>query len=1054
MFRSYGVLLLLTMFACLTASAQYSGFPIKNYPPSDYNASPQCWSVIQDRNGVMYIGTSTFLLEYDGVTFRKIFVQKSAAIRSLAADSKGTIYVASVGNFGYLKDGIHGEKDFVSLLPLVPEKDRGFSDIWKIHVINDTVIFQANERIFIYDQRSIRAVEHKYQFASTSFKYDNSFIVRVKERGLHVLKNGKLQMLKGTEEFAAEAVFGIIEDHNDRSESIILSGTNGFYKYRKGCKEDPSCLRKILPPSDSLIKNAGVLGMQWLNDSIIAINSRTGLYLLNKDLELRDVINKTSGLADEAISYCYTDKNGQTWLALNNGLAKVSLSSPFYYYTEKAGLNGVLESVIRDGCYLYVATTSGVYYGKLNDTLLSRTYLNNRLAFTPFNNIKVEGWTFLRYNGIVYVATSAGVYMLKDNSATRITEDYTSAIAGSSVNDRIYLGQKDGLAVFSAEKGKMKDRLFFFPFSEDILHVAETPPAGSKKGDLWLSTRFRGLIRFTLNPELDPAYQTYDTLNGVPAGNIIPVKKDGRLYFFNSNNGFVYNREKDKGARNDVCFETIPLLSQVGISDPRYWEFQFNKRFSRTQLKELEIFDKAISNILVDKNDVSWLCVGDKLVRFDGRFTAGNNKSFQTAIRSVRAADSILTLGFIKNSAEGSVSLPYSKNNLSFTFATDWFDHEEATMFRWYLRGYDQGWSQWGRISSKEYTNLPEGDYVLEVEALNLFGETGSKASYSFTILPPWYRTYPTYGSYLLLFAGVIFLSVKVSVKQLKKAKDKLENIVTERTAEVVKQKDLIEQKNSLLELAYKDISDSISYASRIQQAILPADSELNSSFKDHFVLYQPRDVVSGDFYWHAATGNDIFFAVADCTGHGVPGAFMSMIGNTLLNEIVLSKKLTDPGEILSQLDKGVKRALKQFGGDVNTNDGMDIALCRKSRLKHELAFAGANRPLFAFSKDGYTEIKADKKPVGGAYHAEGAYTTNIVEVRDGQMVYMFTDGYHDQFGGVNGKKFMVKRLKQLLGEICHLSCEEQRNRLDETLRQWKGDSGQIDDILVVGIRL
>lgn len=1053
MYRSL-LFFIIVFFSLNGVLAQYTGFPIRNYTAAEYNASPQCWSAIQDKNGILYFGSSTFLLEYDGQTFRKIFVQKSAAVRSLAIDSKGRIYVASVGNFGYLEDDEVGGKEFVSLLPLVAEQDRSFSDIWKIHIIHDTVYFQSNERIFIYDQKNITAVEHKFPFASISFKADDKFIVRVKNRGLHELRNGRLVMMPGTERFSDEPVFGVVPDRLDPKKYLVLSGTKGFYRLKKDCRDKQGdCLEKVSSSNDSLIMNAGVLGMGWLNDSVLAIHSRTGLYLLNKELGIQDVINKSSGLADEAVSSYFTDRNGQTWLALNNGLAKVSLSSPFYYYTEKTGLNGVLESAIRDGDYLYIGTTSGVFYSKLHDTLFTRTYLNNRLTFHPIENLKIEGWNFLRHDGKIYVATSLGTFMLDKGKAVQLTENYTTTISRSYVSDRLYFGQKDGLAIYKTQPEGKPERLLFFPFSEDILHVSEIPPSGEKAGELWLSTRFKGLIKFKLGDHIDPSFQYYDTLNGVPQGNVNPVLKDGKIFFFNSNNGFVYNELRDKGNRSDKCFETVPLLSNVGISDPRYWEFKFSRHFTRSQLKELEIFDKSISNIINDKNDISWLCVGDKLVRFDGRYTSTNVRSFKTLIRSIISRDSVISMGAIQGNDSSQTTFPYSLNNLSFTFAADWFDHEEATLFRWRLVGFDTTWSVWGKGHAKEYTNLPEGEYRLEAQSQNLYGEQGQTASFVFNVLPPWYRSLPAFLLYALGFAGVLYLTMKLSVSRLEKAKVKLESLITERTAEVVKQKDLIEQKSSLLELAYKDISDSISYASRIQQAILPAESEMRECFKDHFILFHPRDIVSGDFYWHAVNGDNVFIAVADCTGHGVPGAFMSMIGNTLLNEIIITKKITDPGEILSQLDRGVKRALKQLTGETESNDGMDIALCRYNRSTNELWYAGANRPLFTFTGGELVEFKADKKPVGGAFHPEGSYTSNTVKLNKDTMIYMFSDGYHDQFGGPSGKKFMMKRLKALLSDIHHKTCNEQRIVLAESLENWKGQIEQIDDVLVVGVR-
>jgi serine phosphatase RsbU (regulator of sigma subunit) len=177
------------------------------------------------------------------------------------------------------------------------------------------------------------------------------------------------------------------------------------------------------------------------------------------------------------------------------------------------------------------------------------------------------------------------------------------------------------------------------------------------------------------------------------------------------------------------------------------------------------------------------------------------------------------------------------------------------------------------------------------------------------------------------------------------------------------------------------------------------------------------------------------------------------MIGNTLLNEIVISKKISDPGEILSQLDIGVKRALKQLTGEIETNDGMDIAICCYDQDDSSIRYAGANRSLLICTSKELKEIRSDKKPVGGAFHAEGSYTTHELTVAGNEMIYLFTDGYADQFGGPEGKKFMVKQLKLILSKIYNEPCSAQKLHLQNEFLQWKGDLGQVDDILIVGFR-
>jgi serine phosphatase RsbU (regulator of sigma subunit) len=258
----------------------------------------------------------------------------------------------------------------------------------------------------------------------------------------------------------------------------------------------------------------------------------------------------------------------------------------------------------------------------------------------------------------------------------------------------------------------------------------------------------------------------------------------------------------------------------------------------------------------------------------------------------------------------------------------------------------------------------------------------------------------------------------------------------------------IIEEKN-------KAITDSLDYAKKIQQAILPLTRDLERVFPSGFGLYGPRDVVSGDFYWFAeAEGNKFLLAAADCTGHGVPGAFMSMLGSDKLTHAVRERKMTRPGEILSYLNKSVKHTLKQNESDSELRDGMDIALCCFDFNARSLEYAGANRPLYHVRAGKLTEYRPTKAPIGGLTSDEQYYENHLVELRKDDMIYIFTDGYADQFGGPEGKKFMSKRLKELIISVSHLTTKEQEKIFVETHRHWKGSRDQVDDLLLIGIRV
>ena len=301
----------------------------------------------------------------------------------------------------------------------------------------------------------------------------------------------------------------------------------------------------------------------------------------------------------------------------------------------------------------------------------------------------------------------------------------------------------------------------------------------------------------------------------------------------------------------------------------------------------------------------------------------------------------------------------------------------------------------------------------------------------------------------------------KEKKKILESQNEQLEIQVKERTAEVVKQKEEIEEKSEKLAEAYKDMRDSIHYAKRIQEAILPSDEMIRNAFPDAFVFYQPKDIVSGDFYWlynnTTSENGKIFIAAADCTGHGVPGAFMSTIGCENLNEAVQISG--DAGTILQLTNRGMKKMLHQSGEDA-TRDGMDIALLGVTFLNHgsqsaELNYAGANRPLWIIRKNSKTleEIKATKVAIGGLTENDQQFQQHDFQLEKGDTVYLFSDGFADQFSPTD-KKLMTKRFKEILVSIQEKPMNEQKDYLKKFIEEWRGGVEQVDDILVIGIRI
>jgi len=319
-------------------------------------------------------------------------------------------------------------------------------------------------------------------------------------------------------------------------------------------------------------------------------------------------------------------------------------------------------------------------------------------------------------------------------------------------------------------------------------------------------------------------------------------------------------------------------------------------------------------------------------------------------------------------------------------------------------------------------------------------------------------RNSPLTVDEFLTHGGMLTLTVAVFCVFLIRTRYRLTYKEIKSRLELAHSKEIIEREHKVVVHQKQEITDSINYARSIQSSLIPQEEYFNKHFKDSFVLFKPKDIVSGDFYWIFEKNNIIFYATGDCTGHGVPGGFMTMLGLSFLNEIVEVKSVIAPGEILDLMRDKIISTLKQYGNYGQSKDGMDITVCCFDKNKNLLSYASANNPLYIISKTNGNEkeltiYKADKQPCG-FYHDYKPFTSHTIPVKENDCIYTFSDGFPDQFGGPAGKKYMHKQFKEFLLEISDLSFAEQKIRLNNSFESWRGDLDQVDDVLVIGIRV
>lgn len=407
-----------------------------------------------------------------------------------------------------------------------------------------------------------------------------------------------------------------------------------------------------------------------------------------------------------------------------------------------------------------------------------------------------------------------------------------------------------------------------------------------------------------------------------------------------------------------------------------------------------------------------------------------------------------VTINDVKYPYQPYYSLPYKKYKVKVDFVGIYFSDPEKVYYSTKLDNMDSDWEKMNSDRQVLY-NLSDGKYkfnMISVNEDNLSQEI--PVSFEIFIKKPFWRTWWFILIVIAIASGTVIVIIRVREESQRKIKEYLESELAKRTRVVLKQKEEIELQNI-------EITDSINYAKRIQSSILPDVNKLKESFKDAFIIFHPRDIVSGDFYWFNRLDGDKFIIVcADSTGHGVPGAFMSMIGSTLLQDIITNKKISKPSEILSLLDKQIFSTLNQNVDIGVSNDGMDMIVCEFNSKTRYIRFASAMRPVIIVIDGEPYYIKGNRYSVGGESVVEKYFDDQEYYLSDGDTVYMFSDGLPDQFGGTDGKKMKIARLKKLIESVCKLPMNLQKETISNYFFDWKGDYEQVDDILLMGLRV
>ena len=1036
-------------------------------------------SICEDKNGNIWMTTwGGGLMKYDG---KNIFVYKSSdglpnnMQEELICDNEGNLFFTLYGGGLYKFDGTNAIN--YSQFSLLKDKYivllREFDSVNILAIADDSTAFLIQKNTVLNFNKHFNLP--KIRIFDAKFFNGKSYLAT--SNGLYIFENNKL--IK--HQFTNERVFNIaIKNEYD----FLVNTSEG----KKHIVNNDTILilkdYKIRFWENMLVDSSG---NYW-------IVTQRGLVKYNLNEEI--FFDGSNGLTENDVWSLFIDSRNNVWIGMRGGGVCRYDNNLLRHYDYLDGFaRGSIWAIAEDKSknnFKYIGIKGGGVY------ILE----NGKVREAPFNEqLKTKSIRSLFFdsNHNLWIGEALGLWMYNEKTGLHDFRKQHETLSDIVFRFKEY----DKKIWIMSSKGALcyQNGAISSPFKEDTLNKLSLDDVTiDSKGNYWIG-HATGLICLDKNQKrINQAF--CDSLQGNICFNILEDSKSNiwvgtrNGLFILEETGKIIRINENNGLSNNIIWSTgedargaIWVGTEFGLSKILY---QNSNDFS------IEIFgieegftgnDCTQNGLIIDKKGYFYWGTSKKLTIIDPELSYSIGKKPVILMNSIVLHYKPLGIFNELNQLIDSstlLNLTYLDNYLTFHFtAIDW-GAESKLKYQYKLEGFDKDWSPLASINSVTYSNLDPKSYKLLIKALSNKGVESEIKVIPFIIHPAFWQTLWFKIVLAITFILAIYIFFKSRISRLKKQQVYLEKMVAERTMEINEQNEELNQQNEeilaqrdqldlqRIDLQHKNehITASINYARRIQDALLQSEEHL-VNLPPYFILFQPRDIVSGDFYWIHQKEDFIYIAAADCTGHGVPGAFLTMLGTSFLNEIIAIPDDLFPSQILDKLRERIVRELSQTGAEGESKDGMDISLLRINIKSFQADWAGANNPFYFITSNKKTiefyqnkktianelgtllVIDGDKEPIGYTKNPT-PFTNHTLQLQRGDSFYLFTDGFADQFGGKNGVKYGYKNFRMLLLNQSKLQMNEQYQQLLEEFNSWKNASNeyQLDDVCIIGVKV